>query len=258
MTPTGTSLVKYRLSTNIKIKSTLQQKHIIRRHRHRINLLKFVQTLNHNCILINHSKMSQAFMHELDVKMQQIREYGLIAHGYRNENIQYPVHVRRSHDGEKLSQKSSKNSKTNRDHRKQFFSNTTILTPSLHENKTKIKQNEIINRHIPNNERHTTLIVPPNKTINDIDPSLNYNRQYKNRKSSLSSTNSSVTYCSSRPHSIATMSLSSPPITTTTTTDEQQINSLSNSSQTLINPLVSTKTLTQRFFSKFFHPSSKS
>ncbi|CAF0997637.1 unnamed protein product [Rotaria sordida] len=242
MTPIGTSLVKYRLSTNIKIKSTLQQKHIIRRHRHRINLLKFLQTHNHHSILgSNNRTMSKAFIDELDFKMQQIREYNLIRHGYHNENIQYPIHVRRSHDGEKLSQTSSIISKTNRNHRKNFFSNTTILTPSSHDNLTKVKSNEIIHRHISNDERHTTLIVPPNKTINDIDPSLNCNRLYKHRKSSTNS---------SRPRSVASISLP--------TTDEQQINSLSNSSQTLINQSVSTKTLTQRFLSKFFHHPSKS
>ncbi|CAF4854900.1 unnamed protein product, partial [Rotaria sp. Silwood1] len=211
-----------------------------------------LQIYHHNSILGNKNIMSKDFINELDFKIQQMKEYSLINHGYRNENIQYPVNVRRSHDGEKiLSQNSSSLlSKTNRNHKKHIVSNSTILTSSSYENQTKIKQNDINNRHLLYNEHHTTLNVPPNKTINDIDPSLNCDKLYKNRKSSLTSTDSSLTYCSSRPHSIATISL---PIT-----DEQHINSLSNSSQTLINSSVSTKTLTQRFFSKFFHHPSKS
>ncbi len=40
MTASGTLNAKYRLSANTKLKSTLQQKHIIRRLRHQTNLLK--------------------------------------------------------------------------------------------------------------------------------------------------------------------------------------------------------------------------
>jgi len=190
--------------------------------------------------------MSEALVRELDFKMQQVREYGLIAHGYHNENFQYPVHVRRSHDGEKLPRTAPIVS-----HRKKNRSiDSTILTPSSHENRTKMKQKDFSNRHFSYEERHTTLIIPPNKTINDINPSLKCERYSSHRKSSLSSTNSSPILCSSRPHSIAGISLP--------TNDEQQMNSLLTSSQSLLNQSPPTKTLTQRFFSKFFHHPSKS
>lgn len=190
--------------------------------------------------------MSEALVRELDFKMQQVREYGLIAHGYHNENFQYPVHVRRSHDGEKLPRTAPIVS-----HRKKNRStDSTILTPSSHENRTKTKQKDFSNRHFSYEERHTTLIIPPNKTINDINPSLKCERYSSHRKSSLSSTNSSPILCSSRPHSIAGISLP--------TNDEQQMNSLLTSSQSLLNQSPPTKTLTQRFFSKFFHHPSKS
>ncbi|CAF3236375.1 unnamed protein product [Rotaria socialis] len=250
MTSIGTSLVKYRLSRTIKIKSTLQQKHIILRHRHRINLLEFLRKNNHQYILANNSTMSKAFIDELDHKMQQVREYALIAHGYRNENMQYPVHVRRSHDGEKLSRTPSQLSKSNRDHRKNPPPTTTILAPSSHENLTKIKQDETVTRHLSYDERHAVSVAPPNKTINDIDPSLNHDKLHKNKKSSLPPNDASTVYCSSRPHSIAAISLSS--------TYDQQVNSLLNSTQTLISQPTPTKTLTQRLFSKFFNAPSKS
>jgi hypothetical protein len=230
MTATGTLLVKSRLSTNSKTK-------FLKRHRHQINYLKPLQTNN---------PMSEALVRELDYKMQQMREYGLIAHGYHNENLQYPVHVRRSHDGEKVPRTAPIVS-----HRKKTRStDSTVLTPSSHENRTKTKQKDLSIRQFSYDDRHTTLIVPPNKTINDINPSLNCERYSSHRKSSLSSTNSSPILCSSRPHSIAGISL---PIN-----DEQQITSLSTSSQSLLNQSPPTKTLTQRFFSKFFHHPSKS
>jgi len=194
--------------------------------------------------------MSKALVRELDLKMQQVREYGLIAHGYHNENLQYPVHVRRSHDGEKIPRTAPIVSNS---HKKTCFSDSTILTPSSHENRTKIKQKDLHNRQLSYDERHTTLIVPPNKTINDINPSLNCDRPYIHRKSTLSLTNSSPILSSIRPHSIAGTSSS------TTDDQQQQINSLPNSSQSLlINQSSPAKTLTQRFFSKLFHQSSKS
>jgi hypothetical protein len=156
---------------------------------------------------------------ELDLKMQQLREYALIAHGYHNENLQYPVHVRRSHDGEKLSRKKPNISNLDNQHKKNRFSNTTILTPSSHENRTKTKQKELPTQTISYDERNT-IIVPPNKTVDDINPSLNRERFHKHRKSSLSSINSSPIFCSLRPHSITGISVS--------TTDDQPINSLSN------------------------------
>ncbi|CAF1299726.1 unnamed protein product [Rotaria magnacalcarata] len=250
MTPIGTSLIKYRLSRTIKIKSTLQQKHIILHYCHRINLLEFLRINHHQYLLGNNSTMSKAFIDELDHKMQQVREYALIAHGYRNENTQYPVHVRRSHDGEKLLRTASQLSKSHRDHRKNPPSTATILAPSSHENLTKIKQDKTMTRHLSYDECHAVSVAPPNKTINDIDPSLNHDKLHKNRKSSLSPNVVSTVYCSSRPHSIATISLSS--------TYDQQVSSLLNSTQTLINPSTSTKTLTQRFFSKFFNAPPKS
>ena len=147
----------------------------------------------------NKTRMSNALVRELDLKMQQVREYGLIAHGYHNENFQYPVHVRRSHDGEKLARTKPIISNTD----KSQFSDSTILTPSSHENRTKIKQKDLPHRQY-------TILAPPNKTINDINPI--------HRKSSLTSVNSSPIICSIRPYSIASISLP--------TTDEQHRNSL--------------------------------
>jgi hypothetical protein len=198
--------------------------------------------------------MSNALVRELDLKMQQVREYGLIAHGYHNENFQYPVHVRRSHDGEKICRKKQPIVSSNSDnqHKQNRFPDSTILTPSSHENRTKTKQKDSSTRQLSYDDRQTTSIVPPNKTINDINPSLNCDKIYTHRKS-LSLTNSSPILYSVRPHSIAGGSISS------STNEEQQINSLSNSSQSLINQSTTpTKTLTQRFFSKLFHQSSKS
>jgi hypothetical protein len=190
--------------------------------------------------------MSKAFIDELDLKMQQVREYALITHGYHNENLQYPIHVRRSHDGEKLARTSSRHSKSDGYNKKNRFLNSTILISSSHENRTKIKQKDLSTRQLSFDQRHTTLIAPPNKTVNDINPLLNCDRLHIHRKSSSSSINSSPILCSSRPHSIAGIS------------HEQKINSLSNSSQSLINQSLPTKTLTQRFFSKLFHHPSKS
>jgi hypothetical protein len=195
--------------------------------------------------------MSTALTRELDLKMQQVREYGLIAHGYHNENIQFPVHVRRSHDGEKVSPTTSVVPNFDNHRRKTRLTSPTILTPSSHENRTKMKAKELSMRQSSYDEHYTTSVVPPNKTINDINPSLNRDRFHSERKSSSSSVNSSPILCSSRPYSIAGLSLS-----TRTSTEEQQITSLSNSSQSLLNQ--STKTLTKRFFSKLFHPTSKS
>ena len=187
--------------------------------------------------------MSKAFIDELDLKMQQMREYALITHGYRNENVQYPVHVRRSHDGEKRPRAVLTTFKSDGHTRKTRFLNSTVLTPSSHENRTKIKQKDLATRQ-------TVVTVPPNKTVNDIKPSLSCDRCHLPRKSSTSSSNSSPILSSSRPHSIAGTSLAP--------ADEQSKNSLSNSSQSLINQSIPSKTLTQRFFSKLFHHPSKS
>lgn len=229
MTASGTLLVQSRLpAATTKPKSFSQDK-----------FLRYYSN--------NKKAMSKALARELDLKMQQMREYALIAHGYHNENCQYPVHVRRSHDGEKFPR-----SAPNGSHRKKTRSfNSTILTPSSHENRTKLKAKDS-----SSSEHPTHLIIPPNKTINDIHSSINDERDLTSqRKSSVSSTNSSPILCSIRPHSITEFSL---PITPTTNTDEQSRISLSNSSQSLLNPSSPIKTLTQRFFSRFFHHSSKS
>lgn len=182
--------------------------------------------------------MSNALVRELDHKMQQMKEYGLIAHGYHNENFQYPIHVRRSHDGEKF----SRTTVTTID--------STILTPSSHENRTtKLKTKNSSQRHSSTDEyQYRTQCIPPNKTINDINPVLNSTH----RQSSLVSINSSPILSSNRPHSVTSISLPS------TDRSHQQRNSLSNSSQSLINPSPPMKSLTQRFFSKLFHHPSKS
>jgi hypothetical protein len=268
MTATGTLLVKHRSPTYNNIKSTSHQ--LLKRQRRQTNLLT-----PHRCssiVHIDNSTMSKALIRELDLKMQQVKEYGLIAHGYHNENVQYPVHVRRSHDGEKVPRSLPIHDKhrTNR-----LTNNTTILISSSHENQTSStkKKTSSKKQHI-SDEQQRTFIVPPNKTINDIDPSIDRDhsyttgksltRFYYHRKSSSSSANSSPILCSLRPHSIACLSTTET-ITTesceSTKTDEQQINPLSNSSQSLINQSTSRtpiRTITQKFFSKLFHNPSKS
>lgn len=220
--------------------------------------------------------MSKSLVHELDLKMQQLKEYGLIAHGYHNENIQYPVHVRRSHDGEKVPRSLpifNKNHRTNR------LVNATILTSSSHENQTSLakRKNAAKKQDATDDQQQQQLqrifITPPNKTVNDIDPSLDRDHSYTtgksltrfycHRKSSSSSPTSSPVLCSLRPHSIACLSTTES-ITTesceSTKTDEQQVNPLSNSSQSLINQSTSRtpiRTITQKFFSKLFHNPSK-
>ena len=229
--------------------------------------------------------MSKALARELDLKMQQVKEYGLIAHGYHNENFQYPVHVRRSHDGEKLPR--TLPSKLDRQLRIARLTNTPILASSSHENRT-----SSVKRKPPSKptttaseeqqqqqqQQQRTFVVPPNKTVNDIDPCLHRDhsyttgqaltRFYYQRNSSSSSINSSPILCSHRPHSIACLSTtetvttdSSETSAATVTDDQQQINSLSNSSQSLINQSTSRtpiRTITQKFFSKLFHNPSKS
>ncbi|UJR15129.1 hypothetical protein I4U23_002094 [Adineta vaga] len=248
MTATGTLIVKYRLSPNTKVQSTLAQRYS-RRRRQQTNFVQPLQINNQNS-----PTMSNTFLRELDLKMQQVREYNLITHGYRNENFQYPVHVRRSHDGEKLPRTISKHSRSESRSKKTYVSNPTILTSSSYENQTKIKQKEASIRQLSYDERQTTLVTPPNKTVNDINPLLNSDRSHLHRKSSSSSATSSPILSTVRPHSIAGLSLTN----TTTTTDDQTLNSLSHSSQSLLNQSQSSKTLKQRFFSKLFHHPSKS
>jgi hypothetical protein len=279
MTATGTLLVKYRSSTYNNIKSTSHQ--LLKRHRRQANLLAF-----HRCSSIPHIDnliMSKALIRELDLKMQQVKEYGLIAHGYHNENHQYPVNVRRSHDGEKVPRSLPRLDKhrTNR-----LPPNATILISSPHENQTssstKKKTSSKKEKITDEQQQSRTFIVPPNKTIDDIDPSIDrvpsfttgqsLTRYYYHRKSSSSSANSSPILCTLRPHSIACLSTTETTTTTTTTTnttdscestktDEQQQDPLSNSSQSLINQSTSRtpiRTITQKFFSKLFHSPSKS
>lgn len=233
--------------------------------------------LVHRCAPIfqtDHLTMSKALMHELDLKMQQVKEYGLIAHGYHNENFQYPVHVRRSHDGEKVSRPHLTSDK----HRTTRLTNTPVLISSTHENhisntskrKSSGKKQSVIDEQV-----QRTFLVPPNKTIDDIDPSLDRDqsftigqpltRLYYHRKSSSSSANSSPVL-STRPHSFACLSTTETIATTTessdsTKTDEDLPNPLSNSSQSLTNQSTSRapiRAITQKFFSKLFNNPSKS
>ncbi|CAF1006405.1 unnamed protein product [Rotaria sordida] len=271
MTATGAVLVQHRSFAYNNIKSTSQQ--LLKRHRRQLNLL----TPRRCCpiIHIDNLTMSKALIHELDLKMQQVKEYGLIAHGYHNENFQYPVHVRRSHDGEKVPRSLPI---LDKNHRISRLTNTTILTSSSHENhpsltkkKNSSKKKDTVDDH--HQEQQRTFITPPNKTINDIDPSIDRDHSYTTgksltrfyhyRKSSSSSTHSSPILCSLRPHSIACLSTTES-ITTesceSTKTDEQQVNPLSNSSQSLVTQSTSRtpiRTITQKFFSKFFHNPSK-
>lgn len=273
MTASGTLLVKNRSSTLNNIKTTSYQ--LIKRQRRQANLSAPHRYLS--VVSIDNLNMSKALIRELDLKMQQVKEYGLIAHGYQNENFQYPVHVRRSHDGEKVPQTLPiiNKHRTNR-----VNNNTTILISSLHENQSSsIKKKTLTTKKSPilSNEQITrTFIVPPNKTIDDIDPTLDRDqsyttgqsltRFYSHRKSSSSSTNSSPILCSLRPHSIACLSTTET-ITTessssdSTKTDEQLLDPVNNSSQSLVTQTTSRtpiRTLTQKFFSKFFHSQSKS
>ncbi|CAF0772484.1 unnamed protein product [Adineta steineri] len=263
MTAIGTLLAKHRSSTSY---------YLLKRQRRQANLLTLRRCSS--SIHIDKLIMSKALIRELDLKMQQVKEYGLIAHGYHNENVQYPVHVRRSHDGERIPRSYpifDKYSKTNR------VTNTTILTSSSHENQTSLskRKNSSKRQQISTEQQHQrTFIVPPNKTVNDIDPSIDRDhsyttgpsitRFYYHRKSSSSSINSSPVLCSLRPHSIACLSTTETTTTESsesTKTDEQQINPLSNSSQSLINQSTSRtpiRTITQKFFSKLFHNPSKS
>jgi len=224
MTATGTLLGKTRLSSSTKFQRHFQTNN-------------FFKPIHNQCYLA----MSKDFLHELDRKMQQVREYGLITHGYQNENFQYPIHVRRSHDGEKLPRTVTiENSQ-----KKTRLSNST--SSSSHDNRTtKSKTKNSITRQLSYDQCYRTLIVPPNKTVNDIHPSFHCDRLETYRKSSYSSMNSSPILCSPRPHSIAGI------------THDQQRNSLCHSSQSLIHQTSTNKTLTQRFFSKLFHHPSKS
>jgi len=276
MTASGTLLVKNRSSTLNNIKTTSHQ--LLKRQRRQANLLAPHRYFP--IVSIDKLNMSKASIRELDLKMQQVKEYGLIAYGYQNENFQYPVHVRRSHDGEKIPQtlpiiNKHRTNRVNNNH------NTTILISSLHENQSSSIKKKTLTKKSPigtNEQIQRTFIVPPNKTIDDIDPTLDRDqsyttgksltRFYSHRKSSSSSTNSSPILCSLRPHSIACLSTtetitteSSTSSSDSTKTDEQQLDPLANSSQSLITQATSRtpiRTLTQKFFSKFFHNPSKS
>ncbi|CAF3246825.1 unnamed protein product [Rotaria socialis] len=270
MTATGAVLVQHR---SINLKPTSQQ--LIKRHRRQVNPIPPRRC--YSIIHMDNLTMSKALIHELDLKMQQVKEYGLIAHGYHNENFQYPVHVRRSHDGEKVPR--SLPPILDKHHRINRFTNTAILTSSLHENQTSQskRKNSLKKKQTFEDQQQEqlqrTFAAPPNKTVNDIDPSLDRDhlyttgksltRFYNHRKSSSSSANSSPILCSLRPHSIACLSRTES-ITTesceTIKTDEQQVNPLSNSSQSLVNQSTSRtpiRTITQKFFSRLFHNPSK-
>lgn len=238
--------------------------------------------LVHRCAPIiptDHLIMSKALMHELDLKMQQMKEYGLIAHGYHNENVQYPVHVRRSHDGEKVSRPHVTPDK----YRTTRLIHTPVLISSTHENhisntskrKSAEKKQQPTSVSVIDEQVQRTFLVPPNKTIDDIDPSLDRDqsftigqpltRLYYHRKSSSSSGNSSP-ILSTRPHSFACLSTTETITTTTessdsTKTDEDLPNPLSNSSQSLTNQSTSRapiRAITQKFLSRLFNNPSKS
>jgi hypothetical protein len=220
----------------------------------------------------NQTRMSNTLIHELDLKMQQMKEYALVTHGYHNENFQYPIQVRRSHDGEKMPRTlPTAFGRTSRNHR---LMKTPLVTSSSHENQTTKTKSK---RSYTSDEHTRTFIVPPNKTVNDIDPCLQreqvyttgsaLTRFYVHRKSSSSSLTSSSRLGSYRPHSIACLSTTetntteSSANTSTTIADSQPTNSLFNSSQSIINQSNSRtpiRTMTQKFFSRFFHNPSKS
>lgn len=198
--------------------------------------------------------MSTALRDELDRKMQQMKEYGLIAHGYYNENAQYPVSVRRSHDGEKVARSAPHVSASELHRRTTRLPNAAVLTPSCDENRTKSKRKELFSQRPYYSHDHqatTTFVVPPNKTIDDIHPSLLARDHFPPlRKSSSSSNSSSPILHTIRPHSVAGLS--------STSADDSQSNTLFNSSQSLLNGSPTSKTLTQRFLWKIFHHQSKS
>ena len=169
--------------------------------------------------------MSTVLRNELDVKLQQMKEYALIAHGYHNENLRYPVQVRRSHDGEKLA------------HVDRRHPRPTVLTPLPAENRTRSKREATSTHRPPSPDEHATTlaIVPPNKTISDIHPLFHRDRFHSLRNTSttsVSASSSSSRHGSTRPHSIAG--------TSSRTTDDS-----------------STQTLTRRLISKLFHQPAK-
>ena len=180
--------------------------------------------------------MSTVLRNELDMKLQQMRECALIAHGYHNENLRYPVQVRRSHDGEKLAQEPSIGAHLNCRHpRSPRLDDPTVLTPHLAENRTRHKREATSIPLLPSSDEHATTIavVPPNKTISDIHPLFHRDRFHSLRNTSASG--SSSRHGSTRPHSIAGTSLR-------TNADSSQSSS---------------KTLTQRLISKLFPSPSK-
>lgn len=303
MTALGTLLVKTRASTTTKTRLTSTT--TITKNSSHNQRYPSPPSRQPSAVLLTHrrfSAMSKALVHELDRKMQQMKEYALITHGYHNENFQYPTHVRRSHDGEKLPRTLPTTfSRTSRSHR---LIKSPILTLSSQDNqnssnnsttksKRSTKSSEQTSASTPSNR---IFVVPPNRTVNDIDPALNRDqssyttgpaltRLYLHRRSS------SPKLSSSRPHSIACLSTtetitsntsdsneccptttitiaepssstSSSPTTLTLDDERSTIHSpLNSSSQSLINQSASRtpiRTMTQKFFSKLFHHPSKS
>jgi len=239
MTALGTLLVKARSSTTTKTRLTSTTTTTTTRKTS--NQRQYPSPSRQpSAVLLTHRRfprMSKALVHELDRKMQQMKEYALITHGYHNENFQYPIHVRRSHDGEKHPRTlPSTFSRTSRSHR---LMKSPILTLSSQENqnsstnsttksKSSTKSSENAITSAPSNR---TFVAPPNRTINDIDPALNRDqssyttgpaltRLYFHRKSSSSSLTSSPKLSSSRPHSIACLSTTETIISNTSDSNE--------------------------------------
>lgn len=173
----------------------------------------------------------EALRTDLDLKIQRMKEYACITHGYANENVQYPVHVRRSHDGEKPHRSLPIGSR----HRPK--TSIPILTPSFNDNRMHHSHHRPCNPSRPAMNSNV-FVVPPNKTIEDTRVPVDHSKSL--RKSSSSSTHSSPVLSSHRPHSIAALLSAS--------ADETQVNSLFDSSSTN-----STKTSKRRFLWRFFH-----
>lgn len=177
---------------------------------------------------------------ELDTKIQRMKEYARITHGYTNENFQYPVHVRRSHDGEKFRRSIPNGVSSDHQHQIRLSHPAPVLTPSCNDNRMSSHPNR------PNHREQSTnnvFIVPPNKSVEDTF--IETQRSNSLRKSSSSSTQSSPVVSSHRPHSIVTL--------LSTSTDDSQMNLLYNSSSSSSSSSTSTKSSKRRFLWKIFH-----
>lgn len=179
--------------------------------------------------------MSTVLHTELDYKIQQMKEYGRIMHGFSDETFKYPVQVRRSHDGEKARRVVPIRTGLNDRRRGKVM----ILKSRTDDNQLHLRQNESLSKHhhVFTDDLHvknkSQPLVPPNKTIDDISSLTS--------TECLSSPNSNAHPI--RQHSTATIS--------STSSDES-----STTKNTLIDSSPS-RTFTRRFLRKIFH-SSKS